>query len=616
MTNSNFTEFLKQHPKCLVVSDLEGLAPVAQIERIEDAVKAGNNGGVIYLGDLLDYTTVFGLDEKIIKKDNLCQFKLLKLFTDNPDHCRCILGNRDLNKIKLWPLLQLNSGKKWWKHHKSDILKIAKQNIINNDINQLWNIEDLTPFCPYWRDNQSWKDKQKTHDNDNKNLTISKPDYLNHALYDRYVSIFGIDNSTQKLELQGTMSAQNTLKYLLIELLDNEEYLKIKEDKDLCAKVVFTVYARMLDPELAENPEIPEIDGLLYKYYKQALCIGYATNNNNLYLFSHGGITENFINHSAHSYDILKQMGDNLRQICQEGGGQNEDLFNQFVDFNKYVSTSIDSILHNTTQNDDKLPDLDLSVLIALSVPAENNKKIKEQTVYSTALSPIQVSAPTNSKLDRSGFFDKYYNFFGHIPKGFGYSFGKAANTERTYYVSTDFSNAILKSSLLKPETYDYNYIVLLLNINTNEMMLEGDIKLDLSKFNKETFILPKDIQPPELDLLYSKGTLTSEDTLSIKFLETKLELSDIIIKNTNGNDLFYNGIGTVNGTSFYIFTKTGTNFKKALILMPMNIAIVGGFRKQILNARKHGGNRKSKNTRKHTRTRKHIKKQKNTRKH
>jgi len=778
----NFTRFLEDHPKCLVVSDLEGLAPKKQIDTIVEAVEAGTKGGVIYLGDLLDYTTVSGLDETIIKKDNLCQFKLLKLFTDNPAHCRCILGNRELNKIKLWPLLQLKSGTKWWHKYtfgksleniqvggnlndtaKNTILKIANSLNLGNNLDN-WKIEDLSPFCPYWKYDkdkdkgkqyQPWLDKQKANIEYDKSNTETQKGY-----YDRYLSIFGFDNGTE-----GTISAQNTLKYLLIDLgitdddihtlvfktteknnkigtisgiskfsdkeinalllltkeelkdkitvqnkkkleyelaklnanlkelnANLEELKKSKEDikkvegdikkvneqifflnielkvletsssaegirstlkskYDLMAKVVFTVYARMLDPELAKNPKILEIDGLLYKYYKQALCIGYATKNNNLYLFSHGGITTDFITTKTQGYELLEKMGDELVHICKtdsqaadsQAGGGGSDTNNLTIPkklhtkinlFNRQILVYIGQIFNNTYEGNIQVY---LSVLIAMSVPSHFNPIIRESG-YKTEYSPNQIGADPNSNLDsiselekqkkifitKNKFnFKKIVNFFGHIPKGFGYSFGKAGGSQNTYYVSTDFSNTMFKSPLLDSKTYNDNYLVLQLNITNGEMSLAGDIKLDISKFKK--IISYK--SPHEINEALTQNLLfipdRNEDGLNITF---KNELIDFESSNNkeNGTNIFYNGIGKLKNKDkdkpYKIFTKIELppNFNKALILVREDIMLTGHSNNKLSNETilTQGGNRKSKKTRKHKRTRKHIRKQKNTRKH
>ena len=441
----------------------------------------------------------------------------------------------------------------------------------------------------------------------------------------------------------------------------------LKSKYDLMAKVVFTVYARMLDPELAKNlnPKIPEIDGLLYKYYKQALCIGYATNKDNLYLFSHGGITTDFITTEIQGYELLEKMGDELVHICktdsQVGGGNGKKkltiptkLHNQINLFNRKIFVYIGQIFYNTYDGNIQVY---LNVLIAMSVPSDNNPIIRDSK-YKTAYSPNQIGADPNSNLDRISElekttfglknkfnFKKIYNFFGHIPKGFGYSFGKATGSKNTYYVSTDFSNTMLKSHLLKPSTYDVNYLVLQLNIANDEMMLDGSIYLSIKRATE--YKLPLEITETLKDnLLYVPDIPDipkAEGDKSNNELNIVFSLKPVDFDNSNsvanGTSIFYNGIGThfkahkVNtnnilkekGKTYKIFTKIEKppNFNKALILVSLDQNeqdkqdFSGGKRKsKTILKHTHILITKQKKTRKHKRTRKHIRKQKNTRKH
>jgi hypothetical protein len=144
-----------------IVSDTEGFNPSTQIEKIMAAKK------LIYLGDFLDYTTNYNtnkVEPYKVSRENLCSLKLLQHFNNNPN-VKSVLGNREFNKVKFWPLLQIiqkGSEKKiinWWDNGNTifDIaLKLCTQYKPSSEGSEYkWVIENLQSFCPYWRYNKS-----------------------------------------------------------------------------------------------------------------------------------------------------------------------------------------------------------------------------------------------------------------------------------------------------------------------------------------------------------------------------------------------------------------------------------------------------------------------------
>ena len=120
-TISDITSFIQSHNDILIVSDLEGLNPATQINKITEHLSGsveGKTNGIIYNGDLVDYTTAPNSPpEKIsINADNLCILKLLKLLVNGMEsgNAKCMIGNRELNKIKLLSLIQIQNNSKWW----------------------------------------------------------------------------------------------------------------------------------------------------------------------------------------------------------------------------------------------------------------------------------------------------------------------------------------------------------------------------------------------------------------------------------------------------------------------------------------------------------------------
>ena len=325
-----------------IFSDYEGTTTTTQIENVLNIFKKDNEK-CIYLGDIFDNANF--KDTKIgegtspcIKNDNYCSLKMLKLFVDNPDKCRYVIGNRDINKIKLYPLLQFADGTKWWKKRSDGTLYETYSEIIENLLNQFKNnsqtlflINSMEYYVPFWKGDLS-KNCGKTNWTQPEQLAIGD-------LFDRYNKIFGQDCS------DGTMSADYTIRGLPNELfgttilssmignLEKKEKV-FNDEKEIRAAIVFTVFMRMLDQELwdekkrtsnkeeikshitrelidnknnialtlnkeKELEELGALDGYLYRYLNTAYPSLYAIKNNNLYIFAHGGITGGIPNTDA-----------------------------------------------------------------------------------------------------------------------------------------------------------------------------------------------------------------------------------------------------------------------------------------------------------------------------
>ena len=116
----DISEFIKSKSDVIIVSDVEGFCAKEQIEKIIEYASGKDNKGVIFNGDVLDYTV--GIDNLgSAHVDNLCALKLLKVLTDGmkAGHVICNIGNRDINKIKLLALLQAADNSNWWLNGKN-----------------------------------------------------------------------------------------------------------------------------------------------------------------------------------------------------------------------------------------------------------------------------------------------------------------------------------------------------------------------------------------------------------------------------------------------------------------------------------------------------------------
>ena len=424
----NFTNFVTGKD-VLLISDTEGYISTSLKEKVMDHIKKPD-GVVIINGDMSDYTVPGGAPD-YTKSERFCFLKLVDLANENPNKVRVTIGNRDLNKLNLWQLVQVNNGEKWWKNG-DDIKAIAETLAYNNPD---WLVKDLTSFWPYW--NQP---------NPNiKSWTGWKSRNERLSLFDRFNAIFGADPTV------GTMSAGNLLNGIATELDLFKEIVSKKEkrsesdppdtkyktedDYNLLAALVFTVFARILDPELTKDPKW-QYDGCLYKLLTEQPLVGYASNDSEVYLFSHGGI------HSSFTKDLLSKMNDlyssntikNLfknqeyaiiKSSFQRGGSILS--ISDLSDFNNSVKMQIDTFYSQPNQNTQNLL---LKTLVGLACPIGNNPVFKNEKYQFQ--SPIMTGFKSILG-DQNKVYEgnNIVNILGHSPIGFGYSFGISKNPNR-----------------------------------------------------------------------------------------------------------------------------------------------------------------------------------------
>ena len=101
--------------------------------------------------------------------------------------------------------------------------------------------------------------------------------------------------------------------------------------------------------------------------------------------------------------------------------------------------------------------------LLQLSAPVKNNV-IKNEAKFNEDYSPIQKKQPTDKNLDEfiKDNVKNVYNIFGHAAISAGYSFGKAKDSENTYFIDTDFSTTLFKDDI-SCEKYNQNFLALTL---------------------------------------------------------------------------------------------------------------------------------------------------------
>ena len=620
----DISDFIKSKKDIIIVSDVEGFCPEKQIAKIVDYASGKDQSkGVIFNGDIFDYTVVgAGLDNA--DKNNLCALKLLKALTDGmkAGNVICNIGNRDINKIKLLALLQAEDNSAWWESGETgkSIPEIATNllNKYNKNPEKFWKFNDLRSINPFWN---------KSNSNFTNEKWLPGKPVIAKSLLERFEYIFGDDPA------KGTMSAKNNLNGIPLELGINIDTL----NDEAKAAIVFTVFARMLFMNPAAPRQLDQ-DGLLREYLTLANATSYAIIDQTLLLFAHGGFTQKFFDNK----DIIGNLRDNLRtnsadinkeimepkpaslqlQSKTQTGGSFESKMNQIETFSAHIKFIIKKIFEGNPgtneyihigQNDIPFLNTDLMILTILSTPATNNKIIAGLvSPYETALSPIQVGSPINQPLYNSieaglekspdkgmeeNNVSKVINIFSHVPKGFGYSFGKSGYN--SYFINTDFSNTLLKNrKYLNPIETNPSYLILHLEnpepstSNRSKkwhFRLDGMIDMDISGFVKSTvstyeLIGINKLSVDELKMM-QKDTILTDSKLTLDDL-TKLRLTfnqsfsftQLKINAYPTQNLFYHGIASINDSASYkVYSVNGIAppFAKHLYLMSLHLESV-----------------------------------------
>ena len=393
----------------LLISDFEGTTPKTHFEKFKEYCTNNKDVDdkekrVIFLGDVFDNTSQFGTyctGEECIDPDeedgncvgdiNYCALQTIKILVDDgkkEKNCRYVVGNRDINKIKLLPFFSFSDGTKWWSQGESyeeivkkllETLAVAKKEKTNPWLVQ--GKENLKYFKPFWKEQAMHKNQQWNND------VID--------IYDRFELIFGKDPD------KGTMSALVTLKCIPNEIYAKAEkkmldfYQSVKDDykffvcpadlklnlaalknskkdikaelakeanadwlkdvtwrKQVRAALTLTIFMRMLDKDLPVKEEkstllneLGTLDGYLYKYLTEAPAAYYAyynhtdsDNKKDLFLFAHGGLTNAFIKESGSKgiENVKKELTYWDEKFKQTGGeGEITDVGMAITNYNK-----------------------------------------------------------------------------------------------------------------------------------------------------------------------------------------------------------------------------------------------------------------------------------------
>lgn len=660
MMHSDITDFFTNGKETLICSDYEGTIPTAQMAKFQE-VFSNPNKQVVYLGDIFDNT-----GDCKAKTENYCALNMLKLLIDNPEKSRYVVGNRDINKIKLVPLLQFREKNKWWvlendklisaqyykksstygitnthwssntkknltskakpqsnnklnnlskiareKFSKSSPLEVLYTGIVTKLINDNitsdgsnWKVQTMEDYVPFWANKKQDKLQKLWYDKGS-NIQPMK------TLYDRFVRIFGGDTT------EGTMSANNTLtgipnelfkKYKIDDFITNiktkidkeklienivkstvfieniksenkkrdesdpkktpltdEDKKKLSEkflDFEIRSAIVFTAFMRMLDETLYTSKSL-EYDGYLWKYLSQSSPALYAKTEKELLLFSHGGVTTEFVN--TNCFDILnkitetqwKKVLEKPTNLQFDNPKNTQDKI--LVDFDiiekiKKYNNEYMIILKKCFENFNNFQfNTDLMILLSISAPAENNFNMFTLGYTSSNFSPIQPKLPANSILTKEGENLHIFNICGHASSGYGYGFKKLS--DKMHFINTDFTG-----NLFTCANFDQNYLILTITYNEKDkdllLKLDGNILFQFTgKRPPQFFVDNEEKKVNEIQI-----TIGSDAKISDFFSKDKVTTQ---FTNTPSYDLyFYNGIARYNKKdykqfSYYSFDET-----------------------------------------------------------
>uniref|UniRef100_A0A6C0F0U8 Uncharacterized protein n=1 Tax=viral metagenome TaxID=1070528 RepID=A0A6C0F0U8_9ZZZZ len=750
----DISDFVKSGDEILICSDFEGVLPKKQLENfisIFDKVKGDfvdkvegdfKAKKIIYLGDIFDNTAC------VFSNNNYCALKTLKYLVDNPERSRYVVGNRDINKIKLVPLLQLQKGRKWWINRteesgpelsydlNTNYIEIISNLLIQNFglsnpndlqfVKKIWNVKTMSNYKPFWSSKLKAEIDKWFYNGENIQPM--------HTLHDRFNRIFGLDTNT------GTMSADNTLTGIPNELfgdsitkiindikkkiqeeilkgldkaieleisnryeetLKNNENIKIKHkdakekdklikteieseknrvldliedvnqkkklkqlilltDEEIRSAIVFTVFMRMLDEDLYKLYEakrqidrpfsvhnLGDIEGYLWKYLTSAPTALYAKKGNDLLLFSHGGITNEFvqINNKNIGFKILSEiiwnavLSNNNNQVRTspklteaEQHGNKKDIIGNIDSYNetyfkivkecfeKFKKTKITSGNNNMYVEEEI--NSDLMILLSISAPAENNPVIYESGYETSNFSPIQPRLPDDSVLtSEDNNTQKIFNFCGHASSGNGYGLKKIR--ENMFFINTDLVATLFKAAICDKTTYDSNYLWLTIKYNGNDtndfnIHIKGVNTLNTGKFivkidsvttnNTVDTILSKQDKKYTVVLIDGKYVdIDKTTTPSIKLeLDYEGKLNNSFFKNKDKyrgrENIVYNGEVTYDGKKYdlYSYLKiVAPNTKNILMLDSLEFSPgeehFGGYHKRASNKKSIKKNRKNK---------------------
>jgi hypothetical protein len=602
------------------ISDLEGFHPS---ELISDTITLKDE--VIICGDVLDST--------MLSKDHLTnKSKNLRTIFDivTKPNFKLTFGNRDLNKIKVLPLSILktkdNSSNDLVNNFNNGLLDLnlkTYNDLYTFESNLEW-VHKMSNWYPFWGGI-----------NDN-NIEYWKNDIepVQYKFFERrFHKIFGADTSI------GTMSAGN-----LLETIPRELKLYDQNNNDFNAFLVLAVFRAMLLKVNSKNKDLEYFfegrnislkqsmfSGLLYRMYldqknnmiikkcdcdtlKKCNCISgkcECPDDKNMYLFSHGGVSNNIISDNTldkidqelknENNESLKSKLTNARNIFNKIGGyyktesksklESKNIENKINSFNEKIKNTIKAIF-DEDHTKQLVPSDNMLLLLIASASFDCNsyiKKINGDQSICSKLDILNTSSDLTSTMagikrlrqQKSMFYKQgnLYNIFGHNPNGFFSTIDLFENgNSKTYLINLDTSNTFLSTKANAKTDKISSY----LRINGKDVFIHSNVNIKAGK--DEILINENPIKSLE-DLGDSSNTkiisFTDEATKN-SFIPG--ELSNILINRLVNENLdehirrigenekiFYHGFTLKKGQKYILLTYHrifGPPFPRCLVIL------------------------------------------------
>lgn len=601
----------QESPKRLIISDPEGHDLKLLLNNPN--FKPNEKNKVIILGDVIDSTNYNGnQNEPGLHPDNTVkeEYKKVRCYNirnllfikENQPHVQVTYGNRDLNKVKCLALLQFADGTKWWE---KTLDMLLDDNFTLND--NSWKVTDkelINNWNTYWK-GPKWD---------------PTPIGAENTFLRRYYLIFGIDNTN------GTMSAHENIHAIYDELKqtkqidlpkdldenkdDNDDVKKQKLEKK--AKICLAVYMRMLYPtksvkEIAakfekknyNNPDYYSgntqtqhgggqdlyyfCNGLLNHLYtdphNQAIIVEEKRNDVNI--FSHGGITNKFIEHykkyKKETFDAdFEPLKKSIPYFQQHKGGYYrndltkeisfEDLKTCADNYNAGFNNKVNDMYQHLSTYENKSTDVNFNQLCQTimelghhSVP--HNGKISEFSMKNVG--PIMPGLPSlrgNESFLIEG--KTVRQFIGHVPLGIGAVIDLYQNNNKRqshYIINCDINNIVLRSPHLDFSEPTNNYLYFeLMNDNTINQHYQA-------KYNPKIFKQPNNNKNGRINPIKIYDSVDNkyetQNMLNLTNNTVTINTDDIIekytkcIKVSKQND--FHGIMNINNTEYCLFSYT-----------------------------------------------------------
>ena len=614
-----------------VVSDPEGyhVAQLANQEKTTEGYKAPTNS-ILVLGDLFDYTLGAGENGNNFATIRLTElrnakshsFESAKYCNDNQDKIKVLFGNRDLNKLKLLPLALVTDSKdkyvKWWEAESyaegaRQLVELIADTKTNEDKPGCkWDIPTMEHWKPFWKQNNgnyyscdeknsAGVIKQGPWNSDSPRLGNTNQ----MSCLERFYLIFGRDC------FEGTMSAQNTLFGVAKECdlykeifgdvqteLDNSTRLrnnflfrKTKDDgepipdmnisielnvrAELAAALVFTVFADALYGDKNKgNPK--KFTGVLREFFMSdnTYYCAYAELDNDLLVFSHGGLREEFFKCNTEN-DLIsqvyadKKLGDMVEKQTdtqtQAGGyvGTNatvidaEEIKKRIDLYNSQMKSGLKKLigdyqhLVNVVSTKNKKPTAELLLNLVISAPYVAPEG--SVSCFHRHASPIMPGLDHPLPGEKPNAYrakpicaqgKTLYQFVGHFPLGFAPTIDKyttGSDGITSYAINLDVSNSLFgQFDKLDISKIYGNYSYVEVNTSNNTLKLLSNVNVG---------ILPQEIEGIDGKPVLKQILINGYDLLSLP--KNKPQIPNL----NQQPDLNYHGQIEYNNIVYHIFT-------------------------------------------------------------